>query len=88
MVYTFHCAHSHLEMQLNDIIIVSGCLHYNRYRSDTTKNGQYRSKYLVSVHPYSKMNYYSMHTVPVMWPDLLLVLVHQSPDGGLRPEGS
>ena len=23
MVYTFHCAHSHLEMQLNDIIIVS-----------------------------------------------------------------
>ena len=23
MVYTFHCAHSHLEIQLNDIIIVS-----------------------------------------------------------------
>ena len=23
MVYIFHCAHSHLEMQLNDIIIVS-----------------------------------------------------------------
>ena len=23
MVYTFHCTHSHLEMQLNDIIIVS-----------------------------------------------------------------
>ena len=23
MVYTIHCAHSHLEMQLNDIIIVS-----------------------------------------------------------------
>jgi len=23
MVYTFHCAYSHLEMQLNDIIIVS-----------------------------------------------------------------
>ena len=23
MVYTFHCAHSHLEMQLNDIIIIS-----------------------------------------------------------------
>ena len=23
MVYTFYCAHSHLEMQLNDIIIVS-----------------------------------------------------------------
>ena len=23
MVYTFHCAHSHFEMQLNDIIMVS-----------------------------------------------------------------
>ena len=23
MVYTFHCAHFHLEMQLNDIIIAS-----------------------------------------------------------------
>ena len=41
-----------------------GCLHYNRYRSDTTKNGRYRSKYLVSVHPYE------------LYPSTLLDITH------------
>ena len=57
MVSTFHCACSHLEMQLSDITIVSVMVldAYTTTDTDpiyTAKNGRYRYEYLISVHPY------------------------------------
>ena len=56
MVYTFHCAHSHLEVQLNDIIIVSFMVSDTYTITDTDpipSKIAYTDliKYLVSVHP-------------------------------------
>ena len=39
MVCMFHCANCHLEMQLNDIIIVSVMVSDAYIIADTTKNG-------------------------------------------------
>jgi len=54
MVSAFHCACSHLEMQLSDITIVSVMVldAYTITDTDPAKNGRYRYEYLVSVHPY------------------------------------
>ena len=56
MVYTFHCAHSHLEMQLNDIIIVSVMVSDAYTITDIDPISPKMAdtdlyKYLVSVHP-------------------------------------
>ena len=51
MVYTFLYAHSH-EMQLNDILVSVMVSDAYTLQSNTTKNGRYQYKYLVSEHPY------------------------------------
>jgi len=46
MVYTFHCAHSHLKMLLNDIIIVSVMISDDYTITDTG----YSQKWLILIY--------------------------------------
>jgi len=41
IVYIFNCAHSHLDIQLNDTIIVASVILLDAYTKTDTKNGQY-----------------------------------------------